>query len=500
VSDNNTQMASGVGHALLGRLGALVEIVSLTVFAALYGTSILGIFVTLWAVLRIAAALGEFAMTTALQRYIPRAGSSDEASKILSFALAISLSLAIAIASVAWAFAPQLAGLINASDADAPQLANIISVYVWVLPFWTMIKVLSASVRAKHKFGPEIRIRIFYEQGLRLAGGVAFYFAGFHKLGLFYAHLVSVMIAAGMAVQLASRFYRIRLFQIPDNKGEILSFAAHMMPANLVKRVNSELPTLALNMMLPGVNGANAAAYFSIARKIVSTLQVVRQSFEYVLAPFASQKVAEDKHDELQDMYAFSLRLIAAIIIPLGFLLMMIRNDLLGLLFSDAFMVASTAMVILAIGRIVEGLTGPASALIEMLGHKSLPLINGALGTAVLLYLLWWLIPQMGINGAAIAAAAGLNVIAILSMLEAAFIYRLNPYTAAVFRAIAVALTGSSAVAIGFPYVLDLGPIAAIIYAIAGVLVSLGITIRYALDSYDRLAMGRIGRFFGPQD
>ena len=192
--EKNAALAKGVGIAFLGRLGALVEVAALPILAGLYGSETLGLFFTLWSAVRVSTTLSEFAMSTTLQRFVPRTEDPRRAAGILRIAVLTSLMISTLLAVMFVVLAPQLAEIIHAGEADQKNLVAIIRVYAWVLPFWTLTEVLTASVRPHRRFGPEIRIRIFYEQGLRLAGAVVFYVLGFHSFGLFFAHLFSLSV------------------------------------------------------------------------------------------------------------------------------------------------------------------------------------------------------------------------------------------------------------------------------------------------------------------
>lgn len=495
---DNATIAKSAGLAFLGRLGALVEIIALPAFAWLYGAANMGLFFTLWALVRVSTRLTEFAMPTTLQRFIPASDCPERAQSIMKTAISVSLVLSTALAMVISLLAPVLAEHINAREEDAAHLVTIIRLYIWVLPFWTLLEVLTASVRAQRKFGPEIKVRVFYEQGLRLVAGVVFFALGYKTFGLFYAHLFSAIVTTALSFRLAARFYDFRAVLLaPFDRAlskEMLSFAAVMTPANFIKDVNSELPILLLNVMLPGVQGAHAAALYGVGRRLASALVVVRQSFEYVIAPFATASKAAEQHDKLNEMYAFSTRLICCLIVPMAALLLLIRHEILWFLPTE-FYAAAPVVLVLALGRMLEALAGPACTLIEMLGHRTLPLLNGLLGVTTMVTLLFFLAPTYGATGAAIAAAAGINVTSALSLLEGHLIYRLQPYRRSLVRPFAIVLVctlimiGISDYAGKLNNALEMSSVAILFTT------TLVLLVRYGFNSEDVAALGRIGRW-----
>ncbi|MHA1543702.1 MAG: oligosaccharide flippase family protein, partial [Alphaproteobacteria bacterium] len=371
----------------------------------------------------------------------------------------------------------------------------IIRIYAWALPFWTLVEVVTASVRAKRKFGPEIRVRIAYEQGLRLVAGVALFFIGFETFGLFYAHLFSIIVASLLALKLVGRFYNWNDVITARIDGpflkEFLSFSAMMMPANFIKKMFIVGSVIIVNKAL----GADAAAIYGLGRHISSVLQVVHLSFEYVMAPFASLKNALAKKAELQSLYTFTTRLIAVLVLPFGVVLIYISRDILTV-FRPDYAAATGVIIVLTAGRITEALMGTSAAVVEMLGHRALPLLNNALGLLTLFVLQYYLKVDYGIMGIAIATAVGFNVISILSLMEAYFIYGLSAWNRKTWHPLLVSLGLSIFMGVTF-YLADYLPhYIQFSYALVSIFFALMFLVRFGLSLEDAKALGRIGRWF----
>ena len=139
--------------------------------------------------------------------------------------------------------------------------------------------------------------------------------------GLFIAHLVSVILSALLAVRLIARHYDfaavLKAPMFGEMGRELIHYGLPVMPSNLTKKLFAELPVMILNALLPGAAGAQAAGFYAIARKIASALQMVRMTFEYVMAPLAAEKDGRGDHHLLQDMHAFATRVAASFAIPM---------------------------------------------------------------------------------------------------------------------------------------------------------------------------------------
>ncbi len=493
---HRARVAGGAGFAFLGRLGALVEAVSVIAFAWVYGATTFGLFAVLWSYVKVSTAFSDLAMTTALQRFVPKADEAT-ANMVAGHALKLSFLISTLLAALGYYFAPFLSSFISASDADADHLTTVIGLYVWVLPFWTMVEVATAAVRARRTFGPEIRVRIFYEQGLRLIAAMAFGFMGYMTYGLFLAHLVSVILAAMLALRLIAKHYDFKAVIMAPVTGplarEMRQYGISVMPANTIKKLFSEFPVMFLNFLLPGAAGAAAGGYYAVARKIASALQAVRLTFEYVMAPLAAEKDGHGDHEALRDMYSYATRLSLCLALPFGGALVLARHDIL-MTMDPEFQAAAAAIAILCLGRVIEAATGPSSAIVEMLGHRLLPAINGLVGLAALLGLGIWLIPLMGVTGAAIAAAAGLNTTAFLALLEGHFLFHLWPYDRHMVRPLLVSLITTGALMALVPASAMWPAPAGIAAACAGLLLAVLILVRVGLNHEDAEALGKLGK------
>jgi O-antigen/teichoic acid export membrane protein len=498
--NHRARVAGGAGFAFIGRLGALIEAGSMIAFTWMYGTATFGLFAALWAYVKVSTAITDVAMTTAMQRYVPRA-SADGANMIVGFALKLSFLVGCVFALAGTIAAPWLASYIHAAESDAARLVTVIQIYVWVLPFWTMVEVGTAAIRARRTFGPEIKVRIFYEQGIRLVTATVFAAVGMLTYGLFIAHLVSVVLAAALALRLVSKYYDLAAVWRAPLSGpiarELLHYGVSVMPANISKMLFSEFPVMFLNFMLPGAAGAAASGFYAVARKIASALQTVRLTFEYVIAPLAAERDGHGDHPALQEMYAFATRLSLCIALPFGAALILARHDLLAAM-KPEFAAASAAIAILSIGRIVEAATGPATAIIESLGHKALPALNGIIGFAVLVGLGLYLIPLYGVTGAAVAASVGLNVTAIISLVQSALLYKLSPYDRHLLRPLGAALVLTTVMAAFIPASTHWPAPTGIIFALSALFVMLAVLVRYGLSEEDAAALGPLGKFLRP--
>lgn len=490
--DGRKLVAHGAGLAFLGRLGALMEVINQPVFTRLFGLATYGLYIVLLSYVKLLTAITELAMTSALQRYGAGAADEDTAHAVVKFALITTTTLSIIGAIIITFAAPYVAPIFNVSAIDAQTLPQTIQLYAWTLPVWTMTEIATSAVRARRAFGPEIRIRIFYEQFSRLVFAVGFFFAGWGGMGLFAAHVASLFLAAVLSIRLMLKYYDLkRLIHTPLKHATdlgIMGFSALIVPTHLIQRGFSELPPILLNAFLPGVAGAEAAGLYGIARKIASVIHIIRLSFDYVLAPLAAVH-ARVNQSEVKTMYSYSTRIATMLVLPLSGALIVTRDDISALFGAEAA-AAAPIIVILTLGRCVETMTGPAAALIETLGRRVLPLINNVMGVVILFALSAILTPSYGATGMAIATAIALNVTAIAAMVQIITMNKIHPFSDGYLRA--VFLGGLSAASFALLEIWSAPPKYAVFLISLILLFGLCfLLLKYGLQRHDRVAFRR---------
>ncbi len=425
-----SELAKGAGLTALSRLGALIEVVAQPAYTWMFGIANYGLYVVLWASINMLSNLFDLSMLQALQRIVPRAKTEAEAHGAVKFALLATLipsSIAALFISLA---AFPVARLFSVAPDQAADVPIAIALFAWSLPLWILLEVATSAARARRAFGPEIRLRIFWEQLARLGFAALLFAGGVFVLGLIIAHLLSLLVTGILSLQLLTRYYDWRLLvsaPMPQSlKRDMLKTGFATMPPNLTRRAFNDLPPIILNMLIPGSGGAVAAGLYGIARKIASVPLIVRQTFLYVLAPLSSAQAAVDRK-HIAPLYRFSNRLSAVIVIPLAGLIIILGRDILSV-FEPAAAAALPVLVILVIGRAGEAILGPATPIVEMIGHRILPLVNSLAGLAIAAILAFWLTPDMGAAGMAIAVAVGVTVASWAAVVELALSDRLSPF------------------------------------------------------------------------
>lgn len=181
------------------------------------------------------------------------------------------------------------------------------------------------------------------------------------------------------------------------------------LPMMLVVFVHSFSDWVVVSSISRDATAAEVGA-FRVAAQIVSIPTMVIGTFEtYYSAIFAGHFRAR-RPDLAWRTQRRANRAVIAANAPLLLLVAIFAEPLLGFAFGPEFVGAATPLRIMAMGQMVNVLTGPIGGMLTMSGHERVLLKLALLGLATLLLLCLVLIPTLGLTGAAIAWSANVVI------------------------------------------------------------------------------------------
>ncbi|WCT72839.1 oligosaccharide flippase family protein [Sphingomonas naphthae] len=488
--------AKGVGSVAAARLGAVIEVIAQPAYTWLFGLPTYGLYMVLWSLVNLAENIFDLGQTSALQRVLPQAETSQQRAAAVRGALLLGVGPNILVAGIVSLAAPLIAPILNVAAADLPRLVTAIRLFAWALPLWATIEVATSALRAAHAFGPEIRLRILWEQVARLIMAGIFAGLGLTTLGLLSAHLCSLAITAALSLRLLNRY--VPLAEVLGTRCDKAMMAnlfwsgTSVLPANILARMFTDLPTVLANFLAPGAAGAAASGLYAIARKVASIVQIVRQTFNYVLAPVASA-AARGERGTIESLYGFAVRVSLAVAAPTAAALIAIGPALLAT-FAHGSEAAWPILAILTAARAAEAALGPAGAIQQVIAGRFQQVTNTALGVATAALALFIAAPTLGVIGIAVAVAVGQVTVAAFAVAQLVRHEKLHGFQPPFLRTLIVTL----AVCAVFPLLwlalrsLPLWLEGLILFAAWPPL--LWVAARFGLAPSDKLAFGKAAR------
>lgn len=151
--------------------------------------------------------------------------------------------------------------------------------------------------------------------------------------------------------------------------------------------------------------GPSEAGLFRIAFQIIMALNLFMVAIEAALGPMIARSYAEGDRARIATVARKSIFMLLLISSPLLITILVVPEWILAL-FGPEFVAASPALRILALGQIVSLATGPVGVILLMTKHERWSLAHALIGAVVGGLLCWFLIPDLGMIGAALAIMA----------------------------------------------------------------------------------------------
>lgn len=127
--------------------------------------------------------------------------------------------------------------------------------------------------------------------------------------------------------------------------------------------------------------------------------------------------------------YAVLTKWVVAATFPLFLTIFLFPEAVLDVVFGASYVQAGTALRILALGALIHVLVGPNASTLVVIGKTRLNMIDDLIGATVNVLLNLFLIPAMGIIGAAIASAVSLGMINVLKSAQIFRMHKIHPFT-----------------------------------------------------------------------
>ena len=390
-----------------------------TVGAAIYGTFVLAKTTAL-----IGSILGNFGMEKGLLYFLPfYKGKGNWNRAKGSFLSSTRLTAIFSFTTAALLFLS--ADLIAREIFRNPPVARAIQVLAFSIPGVAFIKLWLSGIQALRALKYSVLVDKVIRPVTCLAVLSLLFMAGLKLSSLVFSELISVLLAAVLAYYFLRKLFPLiwRETRAVANRRELLGFSA---PLFLMESLNFILMRVDVIMIGIFLMSQQVGIYNAATR--VAMLQLIPlASVNSIFAPMIAEYHGRGDLVSLRKNFKVATRWIFSLAFPFCLFVMLFPAPLLRL-FGSEFASGSKALIILAVGQLVDAATGPVDYLIMMTGHPKLTLSNSLFLALLNVILNLLLIPRFGIVGAAMATATSIAVVNLLRLAEVYYILKVHPY------------------------------------------------------------------------
>jgi O-antigen/teichoic acid export membrane protein len=251
---------------------------------------------------------------------------------------------------------------------------------------------------------------------------------GFGLRGYMIAQVVSAMLVLGL---LAAAVWRMTPLQARAGRAwvpverKVVAFSAAAFGLAGVDFALSQTDKIVLGHYL----AAKQVGIYAVAMALVGFVPIALQSVNQIFSPIIAELHVLGNRVLLQKLYTTLTKWIVVSTIPLALTIVIFARPVMGV-FGAGFQSGAAVLAIGAIGQLINCAVGSVGFLLMMSGHQIEMIKIQAVNAALMIGLSIYLVPRMGMSGAALASAITVATTNLWSLAAVRRRLKLFPYDA----------------------------------------------------------------------
>jgi O-antigen/teichoic acid export membrane protein len=221
---------------------------------------------------------------------------------------------------------------------------------------------------------------------------------------------------------------------------ELYRFSIPMSLNRLLLYSNNQTEILFLGFLAPSAT----VGVYGVARRLSAILSSLLDSVALLFLPVVADLHHTNRSRELGQVFKTSTRWLFTLALPVCLVEVLFAPEIMRA-FGKGFSGGWVALVVLAIGQLVNAGTGTVAGLQAMAGYAKLTLMNSIFFLSLSIALDLLLIPWLGLLGAAIASSTAVVTVNLLRLWQIRKNLGLVPYDRSFLRPLVAALPAAAA-------------------------------------------------------
>lgn len=411
------RVARGAGISSVGQgTGRILGVVTQSVLARTFGTSLFGVYTLCIAVVSAANIFSQFGLDNGVVRWVAHYRARGDVARMrgtIIQAVWITLAISLFIAAALFFGAGSFAGAF-----DEPGLERVLRVFAFALPFFALMSIL---VWATQGF-QTVTYATYTQQILRplvyfvLVVGV--YLLGASLTGVAVAYAVSMAVGVLIGLYYLRRLFPPLLDRNVQPKYETKALFAVSLPMS-VSRVTQYANNWSAVLVLGLFQPAAMVALFQAAFRTATLATLVRFAFNGIFSPIISSLHSREMSKDLGRLYKDVARWTFTGAFGLFLMIVLLATEILTVFGGEEFTAGWTALIVVAGAQLFSTSVGPSPRMLAMTGNQNVVMIATVIGASTGVAACFALIPAYGLIGAAIGASAAIvteNTLTVLAV------------------------------------------------------------------------------------
>lgn len=376
---NNTALLSAAEV-----IGQLVNFAFIVCLARVFGRELLGVYAFAMAIGALLSVLVSFGTHALVLRTLSREPdrTAEATGALLGYQAGVSLLLVLAVHLTAlWLGAK-------------PLMLWVVTLVVSFHVFMCLTHLLVLGYSARQEMGPAAMVQTAPRIVILLLGGLAMLWGASAVLTLASMPVAALLILGATILFCSRRFGRPHLRL---QRAEIGHYLRKGLPFFYVVVLTTLYMRLGI-IYLTVLGGEDEAGLFASAERVVVAAGVVQIMFSTALFPVVS-RLWEHQRERFAEFVQRATRLILFLTLPLATLLALFAEDIVRLLYGDAFNDAAGVLTVVAWVLVVRGIAQLLFTTTMAADHQQVLVTSKILGLVMLTLASLALIPSYGAMG-----------------------------------------------------------------------------------------------------
>jgi O-antigen/teichoic acid export membrane protein len=478
------RIARGVGMSSIGQgLSRLLGYATQVALAWLYGPVQLGFYVLGMTLVQITNILAQFGMDNGVVRYVAHYRAEGDARRVRGTvlqALAVTFGLSVVLSILLFLGA----GFLAERVFDKGFLETMIRAFSISVPFFTVMSMALWATQGFQTVKYQTYVQDVVRPVLNLAFIVVFYLLGVEVLGAVAAYILSMVFGAVLALYYLKRVFPGLLNSRVKPKFEswaLFEASGPMIVTSFTQQANSWLALLVLGAF----ETMKAVGVYNVAFRTAALSTLVLFAFSGIFSPMVSSLHRRGLSQDLSYLYKDVSRWAFAGALAFFLLTALLAREIMAV-FGDEFVWGWPVIIVVAAAQLFSSSVGPTARVLAMTGHQRIVMVATLGSTAAAAVLNLLLVPAFGIFGAAVATAAAVVLVNVVTVLFVHQLLGFWPFSAYYARPIVAGLLAAA-----FVYLVGLvlpasGATALLVFAPLFLAVFIALLVALGLSPSDR--------------
>lgn len=434
IEQHVTTIAKQSGIVFTGKfIGYILGLASNFVLALFYGPKILGQYALVLATVNIISIFTIFGFNNGLTKYISRYRVTKQ-TKRLNEIIKIAFIYGV-LFSVIGAILLFLSKEIVANNVFKDSgLVNCLVYGSWLIIPLTLIKIFNGLYRGFKQLQYPVISNEIIRRIIFLIIIIIFALLNFKN--------TPIVIASSLFAQILVVFYLIvkvstlkinfkNILLVPNDntlkekkiKKEFFTYSSTLVLISFMGVILTRIDKIMLGIYMT----SEVVGIYNIASTVAGLMTFLLASSNMIFSPIISELYSSHKIKMLNDLYSTITKWIIILTLPIVISVVFFSTTIMKF-FGEIYTIGSGALIILALGQMINAFVGANGIILNMSGQERLLLINNISMAIINVIFNAILIPRIGILGAALATGMSIAIINIVKVFEVKFLLGIIPY------------------------------------------------------------------------